>query len=399
MSDDESKHDGHDHDHDHDHKHDHDHEHGHDHDSKPAAADKQVGDAAPAAPSERVIEDSGTRALSFALKRSFFFIKALVMVLAVGVVLSCIKQVEPGQQAVILRFGKVVRSADGATVRNPGFHWAWPYPIDEVVKIPVGESRTVRSSIGWPRLRDEDIYGVDEVARQEMISIPPGQHGYVLTSDHNIIHLRAMVKYRISDPVAYTFGFAEAAETLTNILDSAIIYASARFQADEALYKDQEFFKETIEGRVNQLIDRLELGVTLEPMSIERVPPLTTKSFFDEVQQSEQEQNNAINEARGYAQQTMRRALGDSNAVVSAAIGRSSELVQTVEAEAAYFKDQLPHFLENRELYTRRYLVENLRVALTNAERVVYMPANNGKEPRELRLQLSKEPQKLKTSF
>ncbi len=379
----------------------HDHDHAHEHHDEPKSGDpgKPEVKADAAFEAERMIEDSGTRALSFALKRSFFFIKALVLILAVGVVLSCVKQVEPGEQAVILRFGKVVRSADGSTVRNPGFHWAWPYPIDEVVKIPVGESRTVRSSIGWPSLRDEDIYGVDEVARQEMMSIPPGQHGYVLTSDHNIIHLRAMVKYRISDPVAYTFGFADAGSTLTNVLDSAIVYAASKFKADEALYKNQEFFRETIENRVNQLIDRLDLGVTLEPMSIERVPPLNTKSYFDEVQQSEQEQNNEINKASAYAQERMRKAMGESNAVVSAAIGESSELVQTVEAEAAYFKDQLPHYLADRDLYTRRYLIESLRVALTNAERVVYMPENSGKEPRELRLQLSKEPQKLKTSF
>ncbi len=346
-----------------------------------------------------MIEDSGTRALSFALKRSFFFIKALVFVLAAGVVFSCIRQVEPGEQAVILRFGKVVRSADGGAVRNPGFHWAWPYPIDEVVTIPVGESRTVRSSVGWPRLRDDEIYKGDEVTIGEMQTLPPGQHGYTMTSDHNIIHVRATVKYRISDPVSYVFNFAEAPETLTNILDNAVIYAAARFKADDALYKRQEFFKETVENRVNELVTRMKLGVTLEPMSVERVAPLATKSFFDDVQKSEQEQNKSINEARAYSQETMRKAVGDSNAVVSAALGRSSELVQTVEAEAAYFKDQLPHYLQNQDLYTRRFLIETLRVALTNAQRVVYLPDNSGKEPRELRLLLSKEPEKLKTSY
>lgn len=381
--------------------HDHDHDHGPDHDHRPAPKPEASAPKEPTPEEEKtngLIEDSGTMALSFALKRSFFFIKALVFVLAFGVIVSCIRQVEPGEQAVILRFGRVVLSSDGTTVRNPGFHWAWPYPIDEVVTIPVGESRTVRSSVGWPNMSDEDIYGSDEVVKNEMGTIPPGEHGYTLTSDHNIIHVRATAKYRIADPVKYVFNFEDAPETLTNILDNAIIFASSRFNADEALYRDQEFFRETVENRVNTLIDRLDLGVTLEPMSLERVPPLTTKQFFDEVQQSEQDQNKSINTARAYAQETMRQAVGDSNAVVSAAIGRSKNLVQSVEAEASYFNDQLPHYLTNRDLYTRRFLIETMRDTLTSAQRVIYLPDNTGKEPRELRLLLSKEPQKLKTS-
>ena len=377
--------------------HEHDHDHDHDHAPKQETAPSKAA-ALEEEKTDGLIEDSGTRALSFALKRSFFFIKALVFVLAFGVIVSCIRQVEPGEQAVILRFGKVVLSSDGTTVRNPGFHWAWPYPIDEVVTIPVGESRTIRSSVGWPNMSDEDIYGTDEIARNEMVAIPPGEHGYTLTSDHNIIHVRATVKYRVSDPVKYIFNFENASATLTNILDNAIIFASSRFNADEALYKNQEFFRETVENRVNTLIDRLGLGIKLEPMSIERVPPLTTKQFFDEVQQSEQDQNKSINTARAYAQETMRQAVGDSNAVVSAAVGRSKNLVQSVEAEASYFKDQLPHYLANRDLYTRRFLIETMRDTLTSAQRVIYLPDNACKEPRELRLLLSKEPQKLKTS-
>ena len=116
------------------------------------------------------------------------------------------------------------------------------------------------------------------------------------------------------------------------------------------------------------------------------------------MQQSEQDQNKSINTARAYAQETMRQAVGDSNAVVSAAIGRSKNLVQSVEAEASYFNDQLPHYLTNRDLYTRRFLIETMRDTLTSAQRVIYLPDNTGKEPRELRLLLSKEPQKLKTS-
>jgi hypothetical protein len=30
-----------------------------------------------------------------------------------------------------------------------GLHWSFPYPIDEVVKIPITEIQKVTSTVGW----------------------------------------------------------------------------------------------------------------------------------------------------------------------------------------------------------------------------------------------------------
>lgn len=362
--------------------------------SPPASKPEPASEPEPAVEASKVIEDSGTLALSHALRRSFYFVKALVAVLALGAVFSCMRQLEPGEQAVILRFGKVVAAADGTTVHTKGIVWALPYPIHEVVKISVGESRTVRSSVGWPRLRDEEIYEADDAIIGEFSELPPGQHGYTLSSDHNIIHVRVTAKYRISDPVQFEFEFADAEVSLTNIIDNAVLYASARMKADDALFNDTDVYKETVEIRVKKLIDRMRLGVTIEALSVEKVPPLATKLEFDAVQESEQERSTSINEARGYAQEAMRRAIGESNAVISAAIGRSRARVQNVEAEAAYFKDQLPHYEANRDLFTKRLLVETMKVALTNAQELFYLPDTLPGQKRELRLDLSREPEK-----
>lgn len=350
----------------------------------------------------KVIEDSGAMALSHALKRSFYFVKALVAVLAVGAVFSCMKQVEPGEQAVILRFGKVVTASDGTTVRKPGVVWALPYPIHEVVKIPVGESRTVRSSVGWLKgLTDEQIDTADETVVGEFMELPPGQHGYTLTTDHNIIHVRATAKYRISDPVRFMFDFENGAESLTNVLDNAILYASARMKADDALFGGEnidETFEEKVALRINTLIDRLKLGVRIENVDIKKVPPLATKLQFDEVQQSEQERSESINEAQGYAGETLGRAVGESNAVISASIGRSRARVQSVQADAAYFEDQLPHFLANRDLYVKRLMVETMKSSLTNAQEVFVLPETVSGQAPELRLNLNREPVKAKVA-
>ena len=116
-----------DHKHPHDHEHD-DHQHHHyDHDHGPAAPQ-------PAAP--ELIEDAGSRALSEALRSSFVIVRVLMAALVVLFLASGFFTVGPHEKKIILRFGKPVGEGENALL-GPGFHWAFPAPIDEVVSVPV----------------------------------------------------------------------------------------------------------------------------------------------------------------------------------------------------------------------------------------------------------------------
>ena len=70
--------------------------------------------------------------------------------------LSCLRPFpgRPQEKAVILRFGKPVGHGQEALL-GPGLHWSFPYPIDEVVRIPITEIQKVTSTIGWYYLTPE----------------------------------------------------------------------------------------------------------------------------------------------------------------------------------------------------------------------------------------------------
>ena len=93
-------------------------------------------------------EDSGSRALAEALGSSFFFVKIIMAVLVVVFLASGAVTVGPQERAVILHFGKP-GSEGAAGLLGPGLHFAFPAPIDEVVKIPIGQIQYVTSTIGW----------------------------------------------------------------------------------------------------------------------------------------------------------------------------------------------------------------------------------------------------------
>src|SRR5881394_2415082 len=90
----------------------------------------------------RGVEDAGAQALSEALRSSFDIVKFLMAALVIAFIFSGVFTVKPNQVAVKLRLGKPVGAGAGQLLK-PGLHWKLPYPIDDVVAIPVGESHTI----------------------------------------------------------------------------------------------------------------------------------------------------------------------------------------------------------------------------------------------------------------
>ncbi len=383
-----SKHDDHSHlDHPHDHGHDHDHQHDHDH-PHPAASPV---DAAPGSEPDSIVlaEDASTRALSDALQSSFVIVKFVMAVLIVLFFASGVFTVPPQEKAVIFRFGKPI-SPD--QLLGPGLHWSFPSPIDEVVRIPIGQLQTVRSTVGWYGTTAEiEASGQEPPARP---SLNPIVDGYTLTGDGNIIHIRATMRYRISDPLVYVFNFVSASNVVQSALDNALFYASAQFTVDKALRKDVVGLKEKILARVNELINQQKLGIVLDPLDIAVSPPLFVKPFFNEVTSAEQEQGTAINTAQGYANALLSRAIGESNQVVNAGQTDRTRLLQSVRSEADTLTARLPGYQKNPRLFEQRLLTETWQRILTNAQDKYFLPDRADGGSRELRLLLNREMQK-----
>src|ERR1700682_5445632 len=92
--------------------------------------------------------DSGSIALSEALRSSFTIVKIVMVVLVVVFLASGFFKVNPQEQAIILRFGKPVGEGSQALLGS-GLHWSFPYPIDEYVKVSIKGIQKVGSTVGW----------------------------------------------------------------------------------------------------------------------------------------------------------------------------------------------------------------------------------------------------------
>ena len=351
----------------------------------------------PPAPPPVMPEDSGSQALSDALRSSFFIIKILMLGLAIFFLCSGMFTVGPQERAIVLRFGKPVGEGEQALL-GPGFHWAFPAPIDEVKKIPAGQIRIARSTAGWYATTLEMEAAKTEPPPGE--SLNPVRDAYALTSDANIIHVRATLRYRITDAVRYEFGFTNAPIFITNALNSAILYAAANFTVDSILSTDVSAFREKVRARIDQLIDQQQLGITIEQSDVEAIPPRQekVKTAFSAALQAGIKRDKLLNEARSYENEVLSKAQSEASARTNAAWTDKTRLVESVAAEAKKFQDLLSEYEANPALFAQFRQAETLERVFANAQEKIFVPTGGTGKPRELRLQLSREPIKPKTA-
>jgi len=339
-------------------------------------------------PADPQAQDAGTQALAEALRSSFAIVKVAMLLMVIAFFCSGFFTVGPSEKAVKLRFGKPVGAGSKALLGS-GVHWSWPYPIDEVVHIPITEQQTLQSTVGWYfTTPGDDLTGENLYAPA---SLDPARDGYVITGDRNIIHTRATLSYHIDDPIRYVFSFASATNTIQNALNNALLYTAAHFKVDDALYTDQAGFQDAVAHRVGDLTEQAQLGIVIDNCQVQNIPPRQLKTDFSQVITSRENRNKTINEARTAANDIVLSAGARAASVTNEAQSARVRYVTTVTGEANAFTNLLAKYQANPNLFVQQFFIPAVGNVLTNTDKW-FLPQRADGKPRELRLQLNREP-------
>jgi membrane protease subunit HflK len=337
--------------------------------------------------------DAGSHALAEALRSSFGIVKFLMGILVILFFVSGFFVVGPQERAMVLRLGKPVAEGPQALL-GPGWHFALPYPIDEVIKVPITGIQQVTSKVGWFAITDaQEAAGIEPAAPP---TINPIADGYVLTADENIVHTRATVTYHINDPVRFVFGFVNASNALQNAVGDALIYAAARYKVDDILTRDIIGFNDLVRSRVQSLIQQQDLGVLIDQCTVRSIPPRQVKEAFDNVLRAEVTRSKVLNEAHSYENQVLSKASADAQSRTNLAQSDRVRLVQDIASRADQFQQLLPKYKQNPGLFVQQRRTETLGRAITNTQERIFIAESIDGKPREVRLLLNREPVKPK---
>jgi membrane protease subunit HflK len=273
--------------------------------------------------------DPANRSLSDALLLSFRILKVAMFFLVLAFLGSGVFIVEPDEQAIVMRFGKVLPEA-----RGPGLHFSLPYPVDEVIRVPVKQKKTINLDSFWFQVNPKDEGKDLDLLSPSGEGLNPAVDGALITGDRNLMHVRFQVTYRIEDPLDYVLHIVEteAEEQVRAAVESSTIAVVAGQEADEILRGQVTPITESVLARAQARLDELKTGIQLELLSVRlKSPPLATRDAFAEVQRAENEMLQTVEVARGRKAELLNRATGPAHEAI---------LAKIAEYEAAHDKKE-----------------------------------------------------------
>ncbi len=187
--------------------------------------------------------DAANRALADALRVSFTGLKWIIVALAILFLASGVYEVGENEVAVQVRFGEVVKGEKGRDYVEEGWHWAWPEPVDQVIRVPTTEREVFLGRAFWPQVgKGVRRLSVKQQADSPQVRGPlvPGQDGSLITGDRKLVHAQVTATYQVrpEDAVAFVRNvgdMARADRLVRHAVEKAMVEAAAAVTAETFL--------------------------------------------------------------------------------------------------------------------------------------------------------------------
>ncbi|MHC4292889.1 MAG: protease modulator HflK [Planctomycetota bacterium] len=408
-------------------------EHNHDHEKEHLA----TGDETEAPPRET---DHASESLSEALRISFVALKIIMFILIVVFLASGFTTVSPVERALVLQFGQI-RGVGEERMLGPGLHWVFPYPIEEIVKIPVEKKVNLAVDNFWYYQNPSELLPDSPAPRRISRTLDPIADGYCLTSggqsspqdtsyggsDYGIVHCKWQVIYNIDDPgkffrnvyvvdirpgdVYFDVITASIKPLLSSLIADAVVSTMVNYNIDQALFLNQGSITQDVKQLVQQKLDVIESGIKVDTIQLtDIVWPRQVDVAFQASIRASQASQQAIDEAKGYAENTLNEAAGPVAPELIAVINKENELsqeqenflwsrvagqaqeklaqarayrtevVENAKANAEYLNSILPEYQKRPELFIQGLYRDAMETVLSNAEeKIVIQPVKDGK--------------------
>ncbi len=174
-------------------------------------------------------------------------IGVIALVLVLGWLATGIYIVEPAERGVVLRFGAF------KSVTEPGPHWRWPYPIEDVVKVDVDQITSF------------------------------GHKAMMLTRDENIVEIDLRVQSRVQDPSDFLFQDRSPEKTIRDATETATREVVGKNVLDFVITEGRGAISDQIRKLTQELINQYRSGIEVASVNITAAkPPDQVKSAFDD---------------------------------------------------------------------------------------------------------------------
>ncbi len=275
------------------------------------------------------------------------FLGAVALLLALTVLPSAFLIVEPGQRGIVQRFGRVV----GSDLES-GLHVHWPPPIGRGRTVDVERVRQV--AVGEIRL--------DGGGRRT------GNESFYITADENLIDVRGLLHYRVSDPVKFALGLEDGEPLLESLARRELVRITAATSIDTPYTTARRSTEEAFRRAVSERVAAQDLGIEiLDARLLDVHAPPKVHDAFRDVASSVEDREREIHEGSGFAAETTAVAQGEASEVLARA---RADAVRT----RALARGNTAAFVGISSIHERHPQVTETRLYLETLERSLAAP-------------------------
>lgn len=275
------------------------------------------------------------------------------------------------EQAVVLRFGKYLRT-DG-----PGLHFKVPW-VDRRFIVDQGER-----SLRLPHPEGDGLGAYQNSA----ISIDEQEDKLILTGDLYAAVVEWNVFWRVTEPKDYLFNFdgddGEISDVIVAVARSVMHRAVGDYSAEELLTGRREEITQIAYKELSRLLTEFGSGITITDLQMQRVtPPDRVKPAFDEVNASIQQRDQLVNEAYRERNQLIPSAEAQRDRSIREAEGYSARQLAVTQGEISALLAKFESYKQAPEVTRERMYLEMMENVLGQSGAKIIMDSQaNGPVP------------------
>jgi len=269
---------------------------------------------------------------------------------------------------VVQRFGKIIEQRV-----QPGLHYAFPWPIDKIDKVPVKLIKSI--------LIDDFSQDYEFDSLTALFEKVTGLSPYCISGDNNIVSVSLMIKYNIIDPVAYLFKIKNNEQVFRDLACSTIIHCLATLPVDEMLTYGKKGIEDYVRTNLQRKLDNLQAGLGVSFIELKEVnPPRSVQKFFDDVINAKIDKRKMINKAESDRNMRIPKAKARADRMIQEATAYKREKISYAEGETKRFLAQLAEYSGSKKVTRRRLYLEFIRSTYPSLKNIIVVDNKKGKK-------------------
>lgn len=269
--------------------------------------------------------------------------------------------VPPGHVGITQKLGAI-----DETTLGPGLHLHAPPPLGRGTAVDTARSRAV--TVGF---RDS-VEGRRTAA---------GDQAFYLTADENIIDLRAVVEYRVADPVRFAFVVRQADDAIRAIARRELVDLVGSRHIDTLYTIDRGNVENSLRARIARRMVRAELGCVITGVRLLDVhAPADVHDAFRDLASAIEDRDREIHDASGYAAEATATTAGDIVAIDSVARADRMRVRAAAAADGEAFSNLAREHDRAPWITRTRMYFESIERTLGGPRKFIHSRARAGSE-------------------